>query len=45
MAGAEKMPGKEAARGPGGLGGGLPSHICVRINWEEQLGSETDHAN
>ena len=19
------------------------SHICVRINWEEQLGSETDH--
>ena len=20
------------------------SHICVWINWEEQLGSETDHA-
>ena len=19
------------------------SHICVQINWEEQLGSETDH--
>ena len=21
------------------------SHIYVRINWKEQLGSETDHAN
>ena len=21
------------------------SHICVQINWEEQLGSKTDHAN
>ena len=20
------------------------SHICMQINWEEQLGSETDHA-
>ena len=20
------------------------SHVCVQINWKEQLGSETDHA-
>ena len=25
-------------------GGSWWSHVCVRINWEEQLGSETDHA-
>ena len=24
-------------------GSGWWSHICVQINWEEQLGSETDH--
>ena len=31
----------------GGKGSGWRtgrSHICVHINWEEQLGSETDHA-
>ena len=33
--------------GPGGIGGGWQSeqsHICVWINREEQMGSETDHA-
>ena len=33
--------------GLGGIGGGWQSeqsHICVWINREEQLGSETDHA-
>ena len=30
------------------MGGGWQagwSHICMQINWEEQLGSETDRAN
>ena len=29
---------------PGGCWQSRQSHICVQINWEEQLGSETDHA-
>ena len=31
----------------GGHGGGWQtgqSHICMWMNWEEQMGSETDHA-
>ena len=51
---AERTCGKVAAGGPGRKGsswqtrqgGGLWtgwSHICMQINQEEQLGSETDH--
>ena len=39
------MGSKAAAGGPGRQGSGLQtgqSHIRVQINWEEQLGSETD---
>ena len=41
---AERMHSKAAAGGPGGRGGGWRLHICVQINQEEKLGSETDHA-
>ena len=32
-----------AAGEPDGRGGGWWSYISMRINWEDQLGSETDH--
>ena len=43
----EKMCDKVAAGGPGGQGSGRrtgQSHICVQINREELLGSDTYHA-
>ena len=43
----ERTCGKVVAGGPGGQGGSRWArqfHICMWINQEEQLGSETDHA-
>ena len=45
--GVENTHGKVAAGGLGRLGGGWRTrrfHICLQINWKEQLGSKTDHA-
>ena len=44
IGGAERTCGKVAAGGLGGRGGGWWSHICVKINREEQCRSQTDHA-
>ena len=40
----ERMYGKAVVGGRGEQGGGWQSHICMRINQEDQLGSETDHS-
>ena len=45
VGGVEEMHGKVEASGRSGSWQARWSHICVQINWEEQLGSKTGHAN
>ena len=41
----EKKCGKVAAIGLGRRDSNWWSHLCVKINWEEQQGSETDQVS
>ena len=40
----EKTGGKAVAGRTSEVATGIQINICMQINWEEQLGSEADHA-